>query len=646
MVRRLTHTDCFMLLQFRKLTRGAAATLILGLVGIAMVIFLIPQTGLSNLGSANLAEVSGRKVTPVQLARELELTLRSRRNQGENISQEEAVAAGLHTRLLDSMIARNALYAYAEKRGVSASDTQVANYIRDIPSVLNPVSGQFDETAYAQFLNQMRYSRSEFEADIRDDLSTQLLMSGLVSGVRAPSSYGALVFAYETETRVISIAEAPASAVGNVAPPTEAQLQAFYEESQERLRVPEFRALTIVYARPEDFIARINVPEARLQEEFEARRASLTQPERRSYVRISAQTQQQANDAVARLTRGESPDAVASALGLQITRGANQARTEVPDARVAAAVFEQPRGQARAIQGQLTPWAVVRVEEITPASEPTFASMRAELHNAIASEEAADLLNTAIGAFDDARAAGASVTDAARQANLPVVTIPAVSADGRAQTGEPVAALEGQEALLQIAFETPESEASDFLPVGDADVVVAVDRIIPASVRPLAEVREDLSRFWIIRERARRLRELGAEFIAAVEGGQDFRAVARARGFTIRVNSQRINREAAAEIPARGLPAQIFAAAQNDVVSDMRADGGAILVARVEEIRREDPASAPQVVEAARGQLEQALVASLGQAAQDEVVANARPRRNDRLLQQLYPSTSADAEGQ
>jgi peptidyl-prolyl cis-trans isomerase D len=630
-----------MLLQIRNLTRGALATIILGLVGLAMVAFLIPGGGLQFNLSRNLAEVGGRAITPPQLTRELDLTLRGQRAEGVNITQQEAIEAGLHLRLLESMIGRAALHAYAEKLGVSASDAQVAARIREIPAVQNPVSGSFDQSQYDAFLGQLRYTRSEFEQDIRNDLTTQMLMNALISGVRPPSSFGAMAFAYEAETRVVSIAEAPAAAIGAVAPPTEEQLQSFWEESQEQLRLPEFRALTLVYARPQDFVTRVDVPEERLREEFEARRAALTRPERRSYVRISAQTEAQATEAAARLARGESADAVAAALGLQATRGENQARAEVPDARVAEAVFGmQPRSAPRVVSAQLTPWAVVRVDSVTPASEPSYAEQRDDLRRAIAEEEAADLLNTAIGAFEEARAAGVALADAARQTGLAIVTVPAVEPGGRGQDGAPVEALVGQEDLLETAFRTPEGEASDFIPVGEADVIISVDRIIPSTVRPLDEVRDELAQAWVARERVRRLRDLGREVVTAVSEGQSFAAAARARRMDVVVSSRPIDRRGASQIPARGLAGQIFAARQGAVVTDMRADGGAVLVAIVEEINRVDPAAAPQVVEANRLQMRESLAASFGEALQSEVVEHARPRRNERLIAQVYRGTN------
>lgn len=634
-----------MLTQMRTFTRGWIAYLLLFVLVIAFAIWGVNDV-FSGVGSQHLAQVKGRSITPAMLSRELALTIQAERANGANISQQDAIDAGLHRQLLTSLIGRNSLYAYQEHINVNAGDTLVAERIRSIPATQNPVTGTFDQSLYQRFLQQMRYTQSEFESDIRGDLTTQMMMEAMARGVRAPSSFGALAFVYETETRTISVAEAPASAVGTIPQPTETQLQAFWEDSQEQLRLPEFRSLTLVYARPADFVGRANVPEARLREEFEARRPALAQPERRTYVRIAAQNQAQANDAAARLQRGESAEAVAQALGLQFTRGENQARTEVPDSAVANAVFEgQARGAPRVVQGQLSPWVVVRVESVTAGREPDFAAMRDDLRQAIAQDEAADLLNAAVGTFEDARAEGASVADAARRAGLPTVTVDAVEAGGRDQSGQPVAALGGDEDLLQTIFATPEGEATDFLPAEDADVLVSVDRVIATRVRPLDEVRADLTQVWLARERVNRLRELGEQTMAAVRGGQSFAAAARANRFSVRVTSQPIDRRTASQaLPARGLAGQIFASQPGAVVMDLRPDGGAAYIALVESVNRIDPATQPQVLEQLRGQMEGNLGSSLAEATQNAIIDWADARRNDTLLDRLFRTSEQQSE--
>lgn len=631
-----------MLLQFRNISRGLVASVIFGLVGLAMVAFLVPQSGFQMPGASGLAQVGGRSITPAELTRELDLDLRNRRQQGDNTSRQDAIDQGYHMRILERLIARRAMLAYTSKLGISASNAQVAETVRNIPGATNPMTGQFDQDAFRQFAQQqLGYQPEALVEEIRGDTAIQMTMEALTSGIRAPSSFGALALAYQSETRVVSIAEAPLSAAGSIPNPTEAQLQAFWEENQETLRVPEFRTLTIVYARTADFVPRVQIPESRLQEEFDARAAAMTQPEKRTYIRIAAQTEVQANQAAQRIGRGETAQAVAQALGLQVARGENQARSEVTDSNIAAAVFAAPAGAApRVVQGSLTPWAVIQVQSITPAVAPTFAAMREELRTAIANDEAGNLLNDAISRFEEARAAGTAVTQAAQQAGLTTVTLPPVEEHGHDAQGVEVEALAGGEQLLQTAFATPEGEASDFTPLGDSDVLVSVDRVTPSFVRPLAEVRDQLQQVWLGRERARRLRDMAQTVTDAVRGGQSFAAAARANSFIVQVSSRELNREMAGQIPARGLASQIFAAEQGAVVSDPRADGQSMLIAVVEQINRVDPASHPQEVEALRLRLQQTLGQSFGSALQDELVRRANVRRNERAINTAFPRSN------
>jgi peptidyl-prolyl cis-trans isomerase D len=661
MVRRLTHTERLMLLQFRNITRGWIATIIVALVGLATVLFLIPQNGM-NLAAGNaLATVGGRNITAPELTRELDLTLRGERDRGNNISSQDAINAGYHLRLLEGMISRVAMYVYADKIGVSASDEQVAARIREIPAVNNAVTGAYDEAAYNAFLQQMRYGRQEFERDVRGDLTTQMIVQSLMAGVRAPTSFGALTYAFDAEVRVVSVAEAPASAVGTIPQPNDAQIQAFYEDSQEALRLPEFRGLTLVYARPADFVTRVNVPEARIREEFDARAPSLTQPERRTYVRIAAPTEAQANEAAERVNRGESAAAVAQAMSLQVTRGENQAQAQVPDDAVGAAVFRaQVRGPAIVARGELSPFVVVRVESSTPAVAPSFAEAREEIRNAIAADEAHDLLSAAVSTFEEARASGTPLADAARQAGLPVVSIPAVEAGGRDQQGRPVEALTGHEELVATAFQTLEGEATDFIAVGEADVIAGVDRIIPASVRPLEAVRADLVQAWIGRERARRLRELGEQIVTAVNGGQTLAQAAGANRARVVVSSRSIDRRGAAQALPQGLAGQMFAVGEGTAFSQVSSNG--VLIAVVEHINRPDIAAAdPQILEATRLYAErpcmqQALQAgappycglstSVMEALQGDIVHNSNPRRNERVIANTYRASNAEEDAQ
>lgn len=633
-----------MLAKLRNVTRGWVAGVIIGLLAIAFAVWGVNDI-FTGGGSRNVASVGGNAITPMQLSRELDLFLRGQRREGQTITQADAIAQGIHLRLLDSMISRLALRTYAEQAGVSASDQQVAEAIRAIPAVQSGLSGSFDRAAYDEFLRQLGYSQSEFEAEIRGEISTAMLGGALTAGVRAPKSYGDLLLAFETERRTISLAEISTARVGPIPAPNEVQLRDFYEDNQASLQVPEYRALTIVAARPQDFAARIDVPEQRLREEFEHRRAALTQPERRTFVQISAPDEAKARQAAERLGRGEAADDVASALGLQVVRYDQQTEAGAADSAVAEAAFAMLAGAPpRVVRGRLTPWAAVRLEQITAAQAPAFENERQRIRDEIAAEEAADLLNDAISGFEDARGSGASVADAGRANNLAVITVPAVDARGLAPDGAPAEALVDQPDLVRTAFETPEGEASDFMPAADgADVIIAVDRVIPESVRPFEEVRAQLAEAWTARERVRRMEEIARDIETAVAGGQSFADAVRANRLTMAASSQPIDRRAAAQqLPARQLGAALFSAQIGDVVRDMRVDGGALLVAVVEKIERVSPAEAPELAEQARLQMQQTLAMGLDETIRAEAATRGRVRRNERLIAQLFPRGDED----
>lgn len=627
-----------MLLDLRKATRGWVAGIILGLLVIAFALWGVNDV-FSGVSSNHVAKIGQETVTPQQLQRTLSLVLtREREENGNLVTREQAVESGLHMQILEELIAQRSMWAFANLLGVHASNEQVGEFIHSLPGVRDPVSGRFSTQAYEQFVAQNNYTVGEFEHEIRGDLSQQLMMQALVAGVRAPGSYGAMALAYESERRTISIAEAPIALAGNVPAPDATQLQAFYEENQERLQTPEYRGVTLVLARLSDFVALVDVPEERLREEFEERRASLARPETRTLAQLSAPDEATARQAAARLAAGEAPEAIATAMGLQAVAYEARQRDGVADSAVADAAFEMNIGDApRVVRGRLSPWAVVELIGVTPSVEARFEDMRESLHDEIAEIEASDLRDDAIAAFEEARSAGTPIAEAGRAARLHVVEAPAVTAQGATQDGRRVPEFDAAPELLRMAFETPEGEASDFVPAGDdVDAVVSVERVIPVSVRPLEEVREDLEQAWLMRERVRRLNEIRDEIVTAVEGGQSFAAAARAHRVPVVVSSQPIDRQRVQQLPAREIGALIFEAAVGDVVSDTRNDGGAVLLAQVERIERADPAENAAQLEQGRLQLQQSLGESLVEALTYAAQERVAPKRNTRLIERMF----------
>ena len=641
-----------MLTQMRHLTRGWIAGGLVGLLVLAFAIWGINDV-FSGMGSNGVAQVAGRDIGAAELSRELEFVIRqqnARLEQGQTpLSRGQVIEQGGHVQVLNGMISRRALEAFVARLGVHASPAQIADAIRRLPNAQNPITQTFDREAYDAFLREIGYRPSEFEREIGSGIALSEVMGSLAAGARAPASFGAIALAFESERRIVSFAELPLARLGAIPAPTDAQVQEAYTQMRAQFAVPEYRAVTLVLARASDFTARVEIAESAIREDFDSHRAQLTQPEKRSFVQITAPDQAKAQDAAARLARGEAPQAVAEAVGGTLVDYAEKARTEVPDPAIAEAAFAMAQGAApQAVRGRLAPFAAIALTAITPAVTPVYENERERIRAELAEAEAGDLMNAAVEAFNDARAAGTDLAQAARANNLTVIDIPAVSSEGRAPDGSTPDALIDQAAVIEGISQTQEGEVSDFIAGADgADVIVQVNRITPATTRPLTEVRDDVVAFWTARERANRLRAAGARIVEAVAGGQSFTAAAAANGARVIDTDRELDRRMASQIPAQQLAALIFNARAGQVVTDLRADGEALIVAEVKEVRRTSPTEDPAALEQARLAYQQQLGQSIAQAveADAERAANVqRGGRYERALNAAFPRETAPTE--
>ncbi|NWG52912.1 MAG: SurA N-terminal domain-containing protein [Hydrogenophilaceae bacterium] len=631
-----------MLAQMRALTRSFVAKILLGLLVVAFAIWGI-QGAFSGIGSTDIAKVGVRGVSAAELDRTLRQVLENQREAGRSITREEAIRQEAHRRILEELIQEKAMYSFAEQLGVRADRTLVAQEIvREIPAARNPLTGAVDEAAFESFLRRIGYSRDEFFGLVRDRLAVQQAGQALTDGVRAPDSFGALLLAYQSEVRTVSVAQLPITQLPAIPAPTDAQLQELYRELSSRFAVPEFRNFTMVIADPVRFAAAADVSEERIREAFERQRERLSTPERRSFSVITADSEAEARAAAERLSRGEDAAAVAAAIGGQHVSYENQTAEEVGDEALAAAVFAMPAGAApRAVSGSLTRFAAVRLISVTPGQAASLDAMREEIRAALARDAGRERIADAIEEFETLTDEGRPLAEAARGANLEVREIEAVSAEGRTPNGEAAPAPFSDARVLREVFAIDAGEDVAFMRIeNDVEVFIHLNDIIPESTRPFAEVRPVLAQEWTRRERTARLEAVGRRIIEAVHAGGELPAAAAAERATMAARSETITRQEA----ARSIP-EIFSAREGEVVMGVSGDGALLLVAQVEKIERDDPAQQRPIVERNRASFQRgprSLGASLGEAIQAAAVEAANVRVNENLLDRTFNTQTTD----
>ena len=155
----------------------------------------------------------------------------------------------------------------------------------------------------------------------------------------------------------------------------------------------------------------------------------------------------------------------------------------------------------------------------------TLESVRPQIEAEVRAQAAQSKAYDQTQAYQDAHDAGANLVAAASKAGAMVVTTAPVTAQGADQTGQPVAGLTPE--ILKTAFGLGQGADSDLIEAGKGEYyAVRVEKVIPAAMPPLAEIKPQLTAVWMGQELGKRLKAKADELAARVKKGETLDAVA------------------------------------------------------------------------------------------------------------------------
>lgn len=619
----------------RKFAKSWVAAVLIGLLIISFAVFQT-QDALQGNFSNDVVTVGSRKVSPDDYKREFDnLRKNAEQQMGQPVTQEMAVANGLDNRVLSEIATREAFSEMLQKAGIRPSDKLLAAEIQKIPAFFDQVTGRFDKNLFAQRLGENGLTPQRFETIVRDQIAETHAVSAIANGLRVPRAYSALGAIYETEARDVGYFSLAPNSVAPPAPPTDAQLTAFMKENEASLTRPETRVLTIVSFNPGLAGANLAIDEKEVQKRFEFRKDTMSKPETRTVVQIPAKDAATAQAIVARLNKGEAPAAIAKSLGVDAITYADKPKTAIADARVGEAAFGLKQGEVAAVQGALGQ-AVVQVSKVTPGEQITLAQVRPQIEAELRKDAAAEKVYALSQAYDDAHADGASLPEAAKKAGVPTFTIGPVGAQGQGPNGQPVPGLSPK--MLEAAFSLPAGGESEVQEVGDGSYfAVRVERIVPKSLPPLAEVKPQLTQVWMMRELVKALQAKADGLAARLRKGESLEAVAASAGARVtRVTS--IDRQNAGQNQqlSRDALMKAFTGKSGDVFTAEDVRPG-FVVAKIEAVRAPSGVQLARMTEDARPQMTMGLFREIGESAR-------RVSRTEMKVK-VYPDRARSALG-
>ena len=396
----------------------------------AMLAMII--VGLIGFGSTNLSgnirsigSVGDQEISVNTYARSLQQEIAAAEAQvGRSISFAEAQAFGIDARTQAQVITVALLDAEMSRLGVSVGDEILREQLLQIQA-FQGLNGQFDREAYSFALQNAGLSESEFEEQLRNEISRTLLQSAILGGTTANDTFAKAMVGFLRETRDLTWSELTFDDLEtSVATPDEAALKSYYDENIADYTQPETRRITYIWLTPDMIVDTVEIDEQALRDSYARRADEFNTPERRLVERLSFPDMSSAQEAVSRLANGE-----ASFEELVAERGLELIDIDLGDVtreelgQSGDAVFaDATLGVVGPLQTSLGP-VVYRVNAILSAQTTEFEDALPLLRDELAYDRARRVIDALMSDVDDMLAAGATLEDVANDTEMQLGSI-------------------------------------------------------------------------------------------------------------------------------------------------------------------------------------------------------------------------------
>lgn len=476
-------------------------------------------------GSSNaVATVGETKVPPSRFMTSYYAALDNmRRVFGRQPTRQQAREMGVEQRALAQVVSAATLDEYARRLGVTLSDERLAALIGEQRGFQDS-QGRFDRRRFEDAIRNARTNEETFIEDQNRAAVRAQIGSAAVAGDLVPEVFEKAALAHAGERRVFELLELGPADAGEIAAPTDAQLQTFFDARKADYRAPEYRAISVVKVEPADIADPASVDADRVKAEYDRRIAAYTTPERRAIQQIPFKDEAAATAARAALDEGATFETVMGEAGVsrEVAVLGKLSRDRVSDPAIAEAAFALDlNATSQIVDGRFGP-VLVRVTEIEPEQVRPLSEVEGELRQNLALQDAARRVADLYGDIEDARAGGATVAEVAKTAGLTPRRIERVDARGLDNAGAAVdPALPAGPQLLSEVFQTEVGAPTNAVAIGQTGYAwFDVEKIEPSRDRTLEEVRERVAADWTAAERGKRLDELTGRITAEVEAGK------------------------------------------------------------------------------------------------------------------------------
>lgn len=448
---------------------------------------------------------------------------------------QEAEMFGLDQSVLSQLSASAVIDEEARRLGLAISDQGVLDLVQADPT-FHDGNGNFSRNTLRAVLNNAGLTESAYLQDLRKTAVRNQLVQAISANATAPETFERAVGMYQGEKRTVNYVELAPQDAASIADPSQEQLASFFEQNKARYRAPEYRGFSYVVLSPSGLADPAAVSDEAIASYYEANKEQFTTPEQRHVRQAVFANREAADAAAAAIAGGASLDAAAADAKATVADLGLISKSSIPDKTLGEQAFQATLNRPTPVVDGMFGPTILEVTEIQPSQTRSLDEARDDIRKMLADNHAAEVLTTAYNSLNESLSSGASLAEAAQQANVTLQSVDQVDRNGNGPNGQALPNLPGGNAFLQALFSAePGTQVTPVNFDGNSYVFFDLGQITPDREQKLEEVRDQVLTEWKTDEAQRLLTERANALQARVEGGESLSDAATAENLPMQI---------------------------------------------------------------------------------------------------------------
>ncbi len=527
-----------MLQHLRDNSRGVISFI---LIGFLVIIFAL--TGVEALfnwdASANqAAKVNGETVTEMDLARAINIQKQQMLNTyGDQIPAEFLSDDYLRKPVLDNLVQRKVLYQAAEDNGMTVGNTFLHEQIAGAQQFKNE-SGAFDNNRYQQVLRNMGYTHSTYTKLLAEELIINQLQTGVSATAFTTPAQINDVISLSFQSRNIAYAILPSAKIRETIRLDDSEIQSYYDSNQKAFTSEEQIALDYINLNVADLAKNVAINEEQVRKQYEQNLSSfVATPERQAaHILIEDNDADKVKTVSDRLASGSDFATIAKEYSDDL--GSKEQGGDLGFTKGDAFPAEFESALAALKVGEVSPpiktdagTHFIKLLAEKGSEPPTFEEQKASIEEQLKRAEAEAAFVAQLEKLRDLSYNAENLADVAEELGVTVQN----SGLFERSKGQ---GLMANPKVVTSAFSADvvqDGNSSEVIEIDSSNVVVLKKTDYkPSQVKPLAEVRDQISNILKDQKARKLLGEQGATLIAELKGGAKFEELSAANAIELK----------------------------------------------------------------------------------------------------------------